>query len=274
MGYSKIIKSIFWFWLKVARQKSLNESSISRNNVNVAQSTLEKLVVEMDRDVLLLDFFQSTFVGNQNMSSSRLLTDRVAHYFLGSERIFIDIGAWDPIRHSETYWLEKFHGWRGVLIEPNPRYADKLRKVRSSKIIEAAVISKALAGKDFFLQDKDDQSYVTENQTKFPITTVTLKQVFQEFEARPNALFIDIEGMEFSILEDLKVYLQELSFVSIETIFQHAEISAVMLEAGFKEIWNSLSGYNSWFISQELLNHKYQQVTGVPDSTYPNFGLV
>lgn len=52
MGYSKIIKNIFYLLFNFARQKSLNEKSISRNNVNVAQSTLEKLVVEMDRDVL------------------------------------------------------------------------------------------------------------------------------------------------------------------------------------------------------------------------------
>jgi len=52
---------------------------------------------------------------------------------------YVDIGAWDPISGSNTYLLYR-QGFRGVLVEPNPTFAAKLREVRPrDTVVEAGI---------------------------------------------------------------------------------------------------------------------------------------
>jgi FkbM family methyltransferase len=46
---------------------------------------------------------------------------------------FVEIGANDGISQSNTKYLELFHGWRGVLIEPHPGNFKKLSQTRSGE---------------------------------------------------------------------------------------------------------------------------------------------
>ena len=59
-----------------------------------------------------------------------------------SKRIgyYIDIGANETTIQSQTYHLEKL-GWRGLLIEALPYYANLLKKKRTGKVIQFAVSS-------------------------------------------------------------------------------------------------------------------------------------
>src|SRR5258708_9376318 len=52
---------------------------------------------------------------------------------------YVDVGAWDPILDSVTaHFSEK--GWRGINIEPAPKYADALRVARPQDVnLEVAV---------------------------------------------------------------------------------------------------------------------------------------
>ena len=54
---------------------------------------------------------------------------------------FVDLAAHHPVYLSNTRALERDHGWTGLCIEPNPRYWDLLRGVRSCAVIGAAVAS-------------------------------------------------------------------------------------------------------------------------------------
>ena len=59
---------------------------------------------------------------------------------------FVEVGANDPEHNSQTWNLEQ-RGWTGVLVEPLPELACKLRERRLSKVYEAACSSPANAGK-------------------------------------------------------------------------------------------------------------------------------
>src|SRR5579859_1429704 len=45
--------------------------------------------------------------------------------------VFVDVGAYDGVTLSNTYFLETTRGWTGVCFEPNPATFEQLRAKRS-----------------------------------------------------------------------------------------------------------------------------------------------
>lgn len=58
---------------------------------------------------------------------------------------FIEAGANDGFSQSNTYYLERFRGWTGLLIEPMPEVAAECRRNRRSPVLEAALVADARA---------------------------------------------------------------------------------------------------------------------------------
>lgn len=64
----------------------------------------------------------------------------VLDFFRGRPGFFVEAGANHPIESSQTWLLEQ-HGWRGILIEPNPRMAELCRRLRPrSRVFECALV--------------------------------------------------------------------------------------------------------------------------------------
>jgi FkbM family methyltransferase len=53
---------------------------------------------------------------------------------------FVEAGANDGYTQSNTYWLERFRGWSGILVEPMSRYVDECRAVRAATVVRAALV--------------------------------------------------------------------------------------------------------------------------------------
>jgi FkbM family methyltransferase len=49
---------------------------------------------------------------------------------------FIEAGANDGVRQSNTLYFERYRGWHGLLIEPIPHLANKCKKNRPKAIVE------------------------------------------------------------------------------------------------------------------------------------------
>ncbi len=53
---------------------------------------------------------------------------------------FVEAGAHDGFTQSNTYWLERFRGWRGLLVEPMPELAREARLSRpAATVVECAL---------------------------------------------------------------------------------------------------------------------------------------
>jgi hypothetical protein len=59
---------------------------------------------------------------------------------------FVDVGANDPKDISQTWHLEQ-KGWQGILIEPQPALAEKLREQRRARVFACACSSPQNSGK-------------------------------------------------------------------------------------------------------------------------------
>src|SRR3954469_21340764 len=66
-------------------------------------------------------------------SLQRLLPDRPG--------TFMEAGAHDGYTQSNTYYLERFRGWHGVLVEAVPElHAKAARRRRRSRVVQAALV--------------------------------------------------------------------------------------------------------------------------------------
>ena len=73
-------------------------------------------------------------------------------YFGLTRGFFIEVGANDGVKQSNTLYFEKYLGWSGLLIEPIPALAKKCRKNRPNCIVEnAALVSFAYPEKSITL---------------------------------------------------------------------------------------------------------------------------
>jgi FkbM family methyltransferase len=60
--------------------------------------------------------------------------------------VFVEAGANDGVEQSNTYYLEKFRGWTGLLVEPVPALAEACRRNRRVPVAEAALAAEEKPG--------------------------------------------------------------------------------------------------------------------------------
>src|SRR5258708_5009147 len=103
--------------------------------------------------------------------------------FFGGARtgFFVEVGANDPHERSQTYHLEQA-GWTGVLIEPQPELAAKLREMRTATVFAVACSSPGNAGRSLPFHvagplsalDRDRMAPGTEPERIIAVPTRTL----------------------------------------------------------------------------------------------------
>jgi len=79
-------------------------------------------------------FLHASYFGLNNL-------DQAIEKYLPRKGFFVELGANDGIRQSNTLHLEKQHGWGGLLIEPEIKNFEKCEKNRKAKVVNAACVS-------------------------------------------------------------------------------------------------------------------------------------
>lgn len=152
------------------------------------------------------------------------------HIDLASEA-YLEIGANHPVATSATWLLHKHLGMRGILIEANPHLIDELRRHRPhDTILHAAVIANDSSAIPIFISSKNELSstnrdFVTqwpgepiELQETTIVPGIRINAVITEHMAAKAPLFlsIDVEGEDFSILQDLDFSLFRPAIIQVE----------------------------------------------------------
>jgi FkbM family methyltransferase len=130
---------------------------------------------------------------------------------------YIDVGAWDPLEHSVTHHFYE-RGWRGINIEPNPEYFQRLQRDRSRDINLQLALGRAdrenqtftiLKGSGIstlrslsvdYLENLDTRGYP---QEPVEVSTVTLASVCRDHVPEGtdiDFLKVDVEGWETEVL--------------------------------------------------------------------------
>ena len=147
---------------------------------------------------------------------------------------FVEAGAHDGFTQSNTYYLERFRGWRGVLVEPIPEQAAEARLSRpGATVVQCALTSPADAGCRVRMSFGDLMSIVigakdrnwTSNGTmlgwydpyEIEVEARTLSSVLDEVQAPEiDLLSLDIEGCEAAALRGLDLDRHAPRYILVE----------------------------------------------------------
>jgi FkbM family methyltransferase len=171
---------------------------------------------------------------------------------------FVELGGYDGFFHSPTYYLEKFKGWQGILIEPHPVFYKRCVKNRAqSKVFNYACssdsINKSLVlnsighssyikgsidNEDFFKEGLDQ---IYQKQSEYEVETASLTSIldsyletniFKDF----NLLVIDVEGFELNVLKGLDFTIYKPQFILCESrsIDEKEIIEKYLINFGYK----------------------------------------
>jgi len=152
---------------------------------------------------------------------------------------FIECGANDGLRQSNTYWFERFQGWHGLLIEADPKNAAKCRinrprditintalvaddKIKTVKIHTAdlmAYVDGGITGK----KETEHRAAAQEVQHLTGIGAIdvparTLSSVLDELNIQKIDFFsLDVEGYELDVLRGLNLERHAPTYLLVET---------------------------------------------------------
>jgi FkbM family methyltransferase len=185
---------------------------------------------------------------------------------------FVEFGACDGIIMSNTFLLETYHDWNGILVEPVPYYNRVLKNKRNCTIVDDVCVSdkseeivKFMEVRDFqcvsgMTSDAFKDSWAgirKENANTFDVKTISLKDLLDNNNAPQYVEFlsVDTEGSEFKIL-DAYDFSREFGLITVE--HNHTEnkvlIENLMKEKGYIQILHNKSKHDSWFVSKNIFD--------------------
>lgn len=213
----------------------------------------------------LVEFSESTGQLNQDLIVLMFLDFRKNGYF-------VEFGATDGVRFSNTFLLESGYNWVGILAEPGRNWHSSLKTNRKCLIETKCVWSKTgenlkfneteigeLSTLDIF-SSGDMHADARSSGKKYNVETITLKDMLEKNFAPKiiDYLSIDTEGSEYHILKEFDFTKFRFEFISCEHNFTKSreQIRELLEEKGYVRILNGMSLFDDWYVHESLAASK------------------
>lgn len=244
----------------------------------------------MKNIVFYLFFFSSFILNAQNpVFYSQYGQDKFVYetFFKGEKQgIFVDIGAYDGITFSNSYFFEKELGWSGICVEPIPKFFKKLSQLRECHCIRGCISNEnkkasfvhvaatentpenyhldMLSG----LQDTYDPQHIARIQQEvqdyhgktevLAINCFTLERLLAEKGIdHINYLSIDTEGNELEILQSIDFAKIAIDVLTVEDNYGGSGLVSFMEKRGFTPVQRL--GCDIVFARKDFLAKKKEQ---------------
>jgi FkbM family methyltransferase len=167
------------------------------------------------------------------------LDHKLKKYLDFENGFFIEAGGNDGLSQSNTYWFEKFRGWRGILVEAVPDQATLCRRNRPrAQVFNAALVADA-ATKSVRIKAARLMAFIpglrtaaeeeahmqaaiqAQNLKKVPeidVPATTLDAILDTLGGRPVDFFsLDVEGYEIPVLQGMDPERHRPRLILVET---------------------------------------------------------
>jgi hypothetical protein len=209
------------------------------------------------------------------VSYAQFADDLVAsHLFnaVGVEKpTYLDIGTYDPINDNNTY-LFYLAGSRGVLVEPNKAISERLRSVRpGDTLLVAGIGVDETPEADYYMLDNPglntfdkeeaekvarETRYKIQQVVKMPLLSIN-KVIAEHFGGKaPDLISIDIEGMDFDVLNtlDFKKYRPKLicaETLIVNSLKHNPKTTKLLTDNGYEV--RGMTVANTFYLDKALL---------------------
>lgn len=183
---------------------------------------------------------------------------------------FAEIGAFDGVLHSNSYFLESEHGWKGVCVEPNPALFARLKESRSAVCLERAVYRESGQVLSFIpsqeigtlaeFADSDryaeDRAEAANRHGLIDVETICFAEIaaMGDFaETGFDYVSLDTEGSELDILRTIDLARHRIALLTIEHNFvepRREEMRLLLAEAGYERL---NVGFDDWYWHPAIL---------------------
>ena len=214
--------------------------------------------------------YKIKFLINFRKSNSQLHQDLFVLSELGFKEhgFFVEFGSCDGFYLSNTFILEKYFNWSGILSEPCKSWHQELRKNRKS-IIDFRCVGRESADYITFFEDadpalsgmyigSDDASSTLKkhNKTSYDVVTVSLNDLLNENHApsQIDFLSIDTEGSELEILSSFDFFKFKVKIICVEHNYSsnRDKIKDLMNRHGYKRKYKRLSRFDDWYVLNSI----------------------
>ncbi len=179
--------------------------------------------------------------------------DFIVDQLLGKKRdgVFVDIGGYDGVTGSNTFFFEVWRGWTGLLVEPVEKSLEKARGMRRCTCVGCAVAE--ADGNAEFIEVKSGftqmsgmaHSYdpamleraradVRHREALRAVETRSLASLLSEHAImRADFISLDIEGGELEVLSGFPFDRFDVTIWAIENNTGNDAIRAIMMRNGY-----------------------------------------
>lgn len=236
----------------------------------IIATTTEAIAVATEEEIAgttqdLVQFFELA-AEYAPLSQAQLFQD--LWVFLGSGKkqggYFVEFGAANGKRLSNTYFLEKEMGWTGIVAEPHPDFTPQVRANRGCYISEKCVYSRTGDLVEFLassvgeysriaaIEPNDRREHHRKDFKSVMIETISLNDLLVEANApgKIDYISVDTEGSEFEILQAFDFGKWDVKRFSVEHNHtpMRQKIFDFLTQHGYERKWPQFSHFDDWYV--------------------------
>ncbi len=188
-------------------------------------------------------------------SSEEYERQLVRRFFNDTPGFFVEVGANHPIEISQSWHLEQ-RGWRGILVEPQSKLAERLREVRSAKVFAVACSSPKNAAQllPFYVAgplsslDREAMAPGSRPEEVISVPVRTLDDILVEGGApQPlDFLSVDVEGHEIEVLRGFDFARWQPRLILLEDHVGNLSKHRFVKSSGYRLVRRT--NLNGWYV--------------------------
>jgi FkbM family methyltransferase len=258
----RIVSMLFPLGRAILSRKSTKRMIF--NSIRLNRAEVSDLL--LDEDLRFIAYCMA----RRARSRSQIMQDLWVGYELGEKRngYFVEFGATNGLKNSNTWYLEKEMGWSGILAEPNPFWHRDLAASRNAHIEHKCVSSESgkmvsfittndvdpeLSGIADFA-DGDHWAETRDRGTRIQVETISLDDLLDKYDAPASIdyMSIDTEGSELDILSSYS-FRHQFQVLSVESNPRNeAALCELLTNKGYARVFETFSQWDSWYVAKEL----------------------